>query len=167
MITHNHVKQENPVEMQENDVERDIVATGMVLLAEQNGLAFRKGEKTLPPGLGMMSYDLVRIMLKMAMHVLRLPEAGTSSASMARPVARGEDVLLAAAFDYTIELAPKMSDPSGARVIDVEALRTVVGQVERAQGVIGIDHDLADRITMAARMRLFPEIGTVDRPMEV
>lgn len=91
----------------------DVPALGMVLLAEASGARFLGNGRVLPATTALMSGDLVRTLLKLSSWTLGLerakaalePEAASRPTTGRRRI--GEEVLLAAAFDHALEIAPR------------------------------------------------------------
>ena len=142
--------------MEQDEERRDVVAGGIVLLAEEQDAVFRRGDIILRAPVAMMSPRLVGDLMRLAAFSANLHHEIFARSSGARKSLPGEDIFLAAAFDHAIEIAPRCALEDGTPVVDLERLAGWVQYIEMSQGAIAIDHDLVARVTIAARDRLAP-----------
>lgn len=150
--------------MEYDEERRDVVAGSMVLLAEEQNAAFRRGDVILRAPVAMMSPRLVGDLMRLAAFSANLHHEIFARSPGARKTLPGEDIFLAAAFDHAIEIAPRSALEDGTPVVDLERLAGWVQYIETSQGAIAIDHDLVSRVTIAARDRMAPGMSEPARP---
>lgn len=138
----------------DREQERSIVAMAMVLLAEEHDVTFRKDDVALEAPMAMMSAQLVSDLMRLSAFSANITEDLTGRPGGPRTYLPGEDILMAMAFDYAIEIAPRMKGGDLTQSVDLRDLAEMIRGIEAAGGRIDIDHDMVSRVTSSAIQRI-------------